>query len=139
MALTVKKVFSFILWGLVTTALNVGFFLLFRHMGVPLTPAVILAWFLSVTFSYFANKKMVFQDSSTGLRAILKSMLLFYGSRAFSGLMDVVLMNLFVKVLGWDELVAKLINEVLVSTFNFLFCFLVVFRKRKPEGEKNNG
>ena len=71
----IKKVFSFIVWGLATTALNVGFFLLFRHMGVPLTPAVILAWFLSVTFSYFANKKMVFQDSSSGFRAILKSML----------------------------------------------------------------
>ena len=136
---TVKKVFSFIIWGLATTALNVGFFLLFRKLGVPLTPAVILAWFLSVTFSYFANKRMVFQDNTTGFAAILKSMLLFYGSRAFSGLMDVVLMNLFVKVLGWDEFIAKLINEVLVSTFNFLFCFLVVFRKKKPEGEKDNG
>ncbi len=136
---TIKKVFSFIIWGLATTALNVGFFVLFRHLGVPLTPAVILAWFLSVTFSYFANKKMVFQDSSSGFRAILKSMLLFYGSRAFSGLMDVVLMNLFVKVFGWNELVSKLINEVLVSTFNFLFCFLVVFRKKKQEGEKDNG
>ena len=136
---TIKKVFSFIIWGLATTALNVGFFVLFRHLGVPLTPAVILAWFLSVTFSYFANKKMVFQDNTTGVGAIIKSMLLFYGSRAFSGLMDVVLMNLFVKVLGWDELVAKLVNEVLVSTFNFLFCFLVVFRKKKQEGEKNNG
>ena len=136
---TIKKVFSFIVWGLATTALNVGFFVLFRHLGVPLTPAVILAWFLSVTFSYFANKKMVFQDNSTGFKAILKSMLLFYGSRAFSGLMDVVLMNLFVKVFGWNELVSKLINEVLVSTFNFLFCFLVVFRKKKQEGEKDNG
>lgn len=136
---TIKKVFSFIVWGLATTALNVGFFVLFRHLGVPLTPAVILAWFLSVTFSYFANKKMVFQDKSTGFKAILKSMLLFYGSRAFSGLMDVVLMNLFVKVFGWNELVSKLINEVLVSTFNFLFCFLVVFRKKKQEGEKDNG
>ena len=130
---TIKKVFSFIVWGLATTALNVGFFLLFRHMGVLLTPAVILAWFLSVTFSYFANKKMVFQDSSSGFRAILKSMLLFYGSRAFSGLMDVVLMNLFVKVFGWNELISKLINEVLVSTFNFFFCFLVVFRKKSDE------
>ena len=136
---TIKKVFSFIIWGLATTALNVGFFVLLRHLGVPLTPAVILAWFLSVTFSYFANKKMVFQDQTTGFGAIIKSMFLFYGSRAFSGLMDVVLMNLFVKVLGWDELIAKLINEVLVSTFNFLFCFLVVFRKKKQEGEKNNG
>ena len=133
---TIKKVFSFIVWGLATTALNVGFFLLFRKLGVPLTPAVVLAWFLSVTFSYFANKRMVFQDQTTGFAAIFKSMLLFYGSRAFSGLMDVVLMNLFVKVLGWDELIAKLINEVLVSTFNFLFCFLVVFRKKKQEGER---
>ena len=100
----IKKVFSFIVWGLATTALNVGFFLLFRHMGIPLTPAVILAWLLSVTFSYFANKKMVFHDKTSGLGAVLKSMLLFYSSRAFSGLMDVVLMNVFVKVLGWDEL-----------------------------------
>ena len=131
--LPIKKVFSFIVWGLATTALNVGFFLLFRRMGVPLTPAVMLAWFLSVTFSYFANKKMVLQDHTTALGAIIKSMLLFYGSRAFSGLMDVVLMNLFVKVFGWDELISKLINEVLVSTFNFFFCFLVVFRKKSDE------
>ena len=132
---TAKKVGSFILWGLVATAINVGCFALFRRIGVPLTPAVILAWFIYVTFSYFANKKMVFQDNSTGLGAIIKNMLLFYGSRAFSGLMDVVLMNVFVKGLGWNELVSKLINEVLVSTFNFFFCFLVVFRKKKQDGE----
>ena len=132
---TAEKVGAFILWGLVATAINVGCFALFRHIGVPLTPAVIMAWFIYVTFSFFANKKMVFQDKTTGLGAILKSMLLFYGSRAFSGLMDVVLMNVFVKGLGWNELFAKLINEVLVSTFNFFFCFLVVFRKKKQDGE----
>jgi putative flippase GtrA len=130
-----KQVFSFILWGLVATAINVGCFALFRHIGVPLTPAVIMAWFIYVTFSYFANKKMVFQYKTSGFGAIIKSMLLFYGSRAFSGLMDVVLMNVFVKLLGWNELVSKLINEVRVSTFNFFFCFLVVFRKKKQEGE----
>ncbi len=129
-----KQVFSFIFWGLVATVINVGCFALFRRIGVPLTPAVILAWFIYVTFSYFANKKMVFQYKTSGVGAIIKSMLLFYGSRAFSGLMDVVLMNVFVKVLGWNELVSKLINEVLVSTFNFFFCFLVVFRK-KQKGE----
>lgn len=129
-----KQVFSFIFWGLVATVINVGCFALFRRIGVPLTPAVILAWFIYVTFSYFANKKMVFQYKTSGVGAIIKSMLLFYGSRAFSGLMDVVLMNVFVKVLGWNELASKLINEVLVSTFNFFFCFLVVFRK-KQKGE----
>lgn len=135
---TAKKVLSFMLWGGVTTVLNVGFFLLFRKLGIPLTPAVILAWFLSVTFSYFANKKLVFQHKTSSVGEIVKSMLLFYGSRAFSGLMDVVLMNVFVNMLSWNELVAKLINEALVSTFNFFFCFLVVFRKKKQE-EKDNG
>ncbi len=131
---TAKKVLSFFLWGLVATAINVGCFLLFRRLGVPLTPAVILAWFIYVTFSYFANKGLVFQSHYTNVLEFVRSMLLFYGSRAFSGLMDVVLMNVFVKMLGWNELVAKLINEVLVSTFNFFFCFLVVFRK-KQKGE----
>ena len=129
-----KIVLSFILWGLVATVINVGCFVLFRHLGVPLTPAVIMAWFIYVTFSYFANKGLVFQHKCSNIGEVLKSMLLFYGSRAFSGLMDVVLMNVFVKILGWNELVSKLINEVLVSTFNFFFCFLVVFRK-KQKGE----
>ena len=132
---TAKKVGAFILWGLVATAINVGCFALLRRMGVPLTLAVIMAWFIYVTFSYFANKGMVFQTHFTGFVEIAKSMLLFYGSRAFSGLMDVVLMNVFVKMLGWNELVSKLINEVLVSTFNFFFCFLVVFRKKKQDRE----
>ena len=70
---TVKKVLSFMLWGGVTTVLNVGFFLLFRKLGIPLTPAVILAWFLSVTFSYFANKKLVFQHKTSGVGEIVKS------------------------------------------------------------------
>ena len=33
---TAKKVISFIIWGLATTALNVGFFLLFRRLVCPL-------------------------------------------------------------------------------------------------------
>ena len=132
---TGKKVLSFMLWGLVATVINVGCFAFFRHIGVPLTPAVILAWFIYVTFSFFANKGLVFQHHTSGFKEFMRSMLLFYGSRAFSGLMDVVLMNVFVKMLGWNELVAKVINEVLVSTFNFFFCFLVVFKNKKQKGE----
>ena len=130
---TGKKVLSFMLWGLVATVINVGCFAFFRYIGIPLTPAVIMAWFIYVTFSFFANKGLVFQHKTSIVSEFLKSMLLFYGSRAFSGLMDVVLMNVFVKMLGWNELASKLINEVLVSTFNFFFCFLVVFRKKNND------
>ena len=129
----IKKAFLFFIWGVVTTAIYAVVYFILRHFDVSVTISASVAWFVSVTFSFFANKYWVFKSQTTGFKEYFISMMAFYGSRLLSGLMDVALMNLFVKVLDWNELVALIIKEIIVSTFNFLFCFLVVFRNKKRD------
>lgn len=127
---TIKKALLFFVWGVATTAIYTAVYFLLRHFDASLTISASLAWFIAVTFSFFANKYWVFKSETNDSKEYLKSMLAFYGSRLFSGFMDVALMNLFVKFCGWNELIALFVKEVAVSTFNFFFCFLVVFRKK---------
>lgn len=90
-----------------------------------------LAWFLCVLFAFITNKKYVFKGTSTSAKAFVREIAYFYGSRLFSGIADVLIMSLFVDVLGWNEVFSKVTDEILVSAFNFLFSFLVIFKEKK--------
>ncbi len=125
---TLKKVFSFVFWGILTTALNIGLYYLFRLIRIPVSVSTALAWFLCVLFAFITNKKYVFRSKGLSLKKCLKEAILFYSSRLLSGILDVALMVLFVDILGINEIIAKVTDEILVSTFNFVFSFLVVFR-----------
>jgi len=132
---TIKKALLFFVWGVATTAVYAGIYFILRHSDASLTISASLAWFVSVTFSFFANKYWVFKSKTTGVGEYFKSMMAFYGSRLFSGLMDVAMMNFFVKYCGWNELMALIVKEIAVSTFNFFFCFLVVFKNKRSKTE----
>ena len=126
-----KKIISFTFWGILTTALNVAFYYFFRWVHIPVALSTLLAWFLCVLFAFVTNKLYVFSSQNYAKSQIVREIVLFYSSRAFSGLIDVVLMVLLVNILHWNEIVSKIIDEVLVSGFNFLFSFLVIFKEKK--------
>lgn len=128
-----KKVISFIFWGILTTALNVLLYYLFRHIKISVQISTILAWFLCVLFAFVTNKKYVFNGGAKEKKAIIREALYFYGSRLFSGIADVLIMSLFVNVLKFNEVFSKITDEILVSAFNFLFSFLVIFKEKKTE------
>ena len=82
-------------------------------------------------FAFITNKKYVFKGTSTYAKAFVREIAYFYGSRLFSGIADVLIMSLFVDILGWNEVFSKVTDEILVSAFNFLFSFLVIFKEKK--------
>ena len=124
----VKKILYFIFWGILTTLLNVGLYSVLRRLGVPLTAATAIAWFLCVLFAFITNKKYVFGSKEFGLKKLAKEFFLFYLSRLFTGISDIIIMNLLVNFLHWNEIVAKITDEVFVSSLNFLFGFLFIFK-----------
>lgn len=126
-----KKIISFTFWGILTTVLNVGLYYLFRHIGISVQIATVLAWFLCVLFAFATNKKYVFDGGAKEKKSILREAVYFYGSRLFSGICDVLIMSLFVDIFNFNEVFSKIADEILVSAFNFLFSFLVVFKTKK--------
>ena len=127
----IKKIISFTFWGILTTALNVVLYYLFRYIKLSVQISTVLAWFLCVLFAFITNKKYVFKGTSTSAKAFVREIIYFYGSRLFSGVADVLIMSLIVNILDWNEVFSKITDEILVSAFNFLFSFLVIFKEKK--------
>lgn len=55
-----------------------------------------------------------------------------------SGLLDVVLMTVFIDFLKMNEILAKIIVEIIVSAFNFLLSFFVIFKEKKQSQPQIN-
>ncbi len=127
---TCRKIIRFCFWGVLTTAVNVVVYLLCRKVGIAVSLSTTLAWFLSVLFAYVTNKLYVFDSHVHRLKAIWRELWMFYSSRLLSGLLDIAIMYVLVTLLKSNELLAKIIDELAVSAMNFMFSFLVVFRKR---------
>ena len=89
------------------------------------------AWFLSVLFAYVTNRTWVFKSKKRGAAAILREFGLFVSGRVMSGAGDMLIMFLCVSVIGLPGLVAKILANVFVVIFNYIFSKLIIFRKPK--------
>ena len=107
-------------YGCVVTFLDPG-------VSVQLQAANIISWVAAVTFAYFTNRRFVFESESTDR---LREAAAFYGSRVTTLLMDMGSMFLMVTLLGWNDKIAKLIVQVLVTVANYILSKFLVFRKK---------
>lgn len=118
---------SYLFWGLLTTAVNIGVYYLFTAMlGIPYLISNLLAWFISVTFAFFTNKYFVFDKSNK--RGIIKEYMLFFSSRIFTGILDMGMMYLLVSLLSFDDVISKILVNVFVIVANFLISKHIIFK-----------
>ena len=99
--------------------------------GVGYLVANAIAFVVAVVFSYWANRNFVFRNKVSGLEAIMRQFLMFFGTRVLSFIIEEILLFYAVEELGIGEYVAKWPVAVLVVVINYAFGKLVVFRKPK--------
>ncbi len=122
---------SYLFWGVATTAVNVLVYYLVRTYAMAsVTTATLVAWFLSVLFAFLTNRAFVFH-AKKGL--LVKQLTLFYGSRLFSGIVDVLLMALLVTLWYLPELLCKLGVNALVIVLNYVMSLLFVFKSKEAK------
>jgi len=120
----------YLIFGGLTTLVNiVSYFILTRFFDFGTSTSTIIAWFLSVVFAYVTNRKWVFESTSTGLLKISKEIVSFFGARLFSGFLDWGIMLLFVDVLGFHDIIIKIMSNVMVIIINYLFSNFFIFKK----------
>ena len=129
-----KEPVLYLIFGGLTTLTNfLSYFLLAHVLRLPTVAATIAAWVLSVLFAYVTNKRWVFESRRRHWGALLREAAAFFACRAFSGLLDVLIMWVCVDWLHWNDLVVKIASNVLVIVLNYLFSKLWIFKK------ENNG
>ena len=128
-----KEIINYIIFGGLTTITNfVVYFICTKLFSIDEVISNGIAWFLSVLFAYVTNKIFVFESKTNTSREFVKEMITFYLSRVLSGaLCDVGTFALMVKVLHINDIVSKIVTQVMVVIVNYILSKLVIFKKEK--------
>ncbi|MGV0168888.1 GtrA family protein [Furfurilactobacillus sp. WILCCON 0119] len=131
----VKKywsIISYMIFGGLTTVVNLVVFWLFTAI-IPWNYQIanVMAWFLSVLFAYITNKLWVFSSKTHGFQALMKEMSSFFFFRALTLILDVLIMYVGVTVMHGNEMLVKVIDNVLVIIINYFFSKWYIFKATK--------
>lgn len=120
-----REIISYIVFGALTTLVNYIVYFIFGHvLGIHYLVSNLTAWTVAVIFAYITNKYYVFEQNKTPMK--VKE---FGAGRIFTGLLEMLLLFVFVDVLHTYDLVAKVIIGVIVVVLNYIISKLLVFRE----------
>ena len=126
-----KDVIPYLFFGVCTTLVNVVVYWVCAHpFNFNIMVSTIIAWVLAVLFAFITNRKWVFHSEAKTRKEIIKEIVSFFGCRLATGVVDWACMFIFVKILGWNDVVIKFAANILVIILNYIASKLLIFRKK---------
>ncbi len=140
---TVHTLAQFVKFGVVglsntavSYAINVGVLLLLRpyHLSWDYIAGNVVAFVLSVLWSFYWNNRFVFSVKNGEHRDIWRALLRTYMAYGFTGIiLNNVLSTIWINVLGISKLIAPMLNLVISIPLNFVIIKLWAFGTKKDE------
>ena len=80
-------------------------------------------------------KKYFFENAEEGeIKEFIKEMMSFFACRVLSGILcDVGTFALMVKVLNINDVIAKIVTQIMVVILNYVLSKLVIFKKKSEK------
>lgn len=128
-----KEVINYIVFGVLSMVVNFASYYLFaRVLNIDEVISSGLSWFCAVLFAYITNKLFVFDSKTNTAKEFLKEMISFFLARVLSGILcDVGTFALMVKVFGINDMIAKVVTQVMVVIVNYILSKFFIFKKKK--------
>lgn len=124
-----KDVIPYLFFGVCTTFVNVIIYWGTAHlMKVDVMISAFIAWGMAVIFAYITNRRWVFHSSSFGIKDTIREIISFFVFRLATGIVDLLCMYIFVDILNFNDVIIKIVANILVITLNYLASKLVIFR-----------
>lgn len=120
-----KGVINYLIIGGLTTLINLVSYAIFRSF-LNYIPSTILAWITAVIFAYITNKIFVFESKGKNIMIEISK---FFGCRLATLGLEVLFMYCSVDLLKINDMIAKIIIQIVVIILNYVLSKLVVFRK----------
>lgn len=130
---------AYAFFGVCTTIVNVAaYYVCARLLGVSTAWSTIVAWLLAVLFAFATNKSLVFGSKSWKRGVVVREIASFYLCRIATGVIDLGIMIASVDILGWNDVVMKMVANVIVIVLNFIASKFIIFKRGKEisEGKK---
>ena len=122
-----KMPLLYLFFGGLTTLINIIAYFICHHISnLTNVTSTVIAWILSVILAFITNKFYVFESKS---KSILFELVSFFTCRLGTGILDLSIMYLTVDVLKWNDLLMKIISNVIVILLNYILSKLIIFKK----------
>lgn len=122
-----KEIINYLIFGGLTTLISIITYALFAKVfHIDYLISNVLSWIIAVLFAYITNKIFVFESKS---KKNIKEITSFFFFRVVSLIMEMVILYIFVDMLHIDDLVTKIIAQIIVIVSNYVFSKLFIFKK----------
>ena len=127
-----KEIINYLIFGVLTTVVSfVVYFIFAKVFKIDEVISNVISWFFSVLFAFITNKLYVFESKETGKKTLLKEIISFYLARLFTGVVcDLGVFALMVKTFKINDVLSKLVTQVIVIILNYVLSKLILFRKK---------
>ena len=128
-----KEKILYLFFGGLTTLISLLVYFILTHSifnpntALELQITNILSWLAGFIFAFFTNRRYVFESKNN----IKKEFIKFFASRIFTLLLDMFIMFIFVTLLGFNDIIIKIISQIVIIVSNYILSKLIVFKKVK--------
>ena len=120
----------YLIFGVLSTIVNIASYAISTKIfKIEYLISNIIAWILAVTFAYITNKIFVFESKTVEKKKLLKEFLLFYYYRIVTLIMEMIILYVCVDVLKFNDMIIKVIANILVIMLNYVFSKFIIFKK----------
>ena len=124
-----EELWNYLIVGALTTVVSIGSYSIFsKLLKINYLISNILSWIVSVIFAYFTNRWFVFHSKE---KKKFKEFIAFVSSRVLTLLLDSCLMIVGVDYLKIDDLLTKILVQIIIVISNYILSKLIVFKKEK--------
>lgn len=121
-----REIITYLIFGVLTTIVSIAsYYVSAKLFYIDWQISNVISFVCAVLFAYITNKLFVFQSKGN----VLKEFISFIGMRLVSFGIDMALMYIFVDLVLMDDMIAKIIVQVIVVVSNYLFSKLFIFKK----------
>ena len=127
-----KDVILYLVFGVLTTVVNyIVYFPVHNLLKFSAAVSNVIAWIIAVIFAFFTNKPFVFKSNDWSKEVMIPEALKFVGCRISSGIIETLILLLFVDILSVNGNSMKIVTSVVVVILNYFGSKLLVFRKKQ--------
>ncbi len=138
----IKKYKSLILYGIfgvATTLVNIiSYAIGSKLFGLSVITNTCIAWLVAVIFAYITNRIWVFESKTKKSKEIVREIFSFFSCRILTGILDIVIMYIFVDRLKFNDILIKTLSNVIVIIINYIASKFIIFNKESKLNNKYN-
>lgn len=128
----------YLVFGALSTVVNIAVYSIFSAIllkgmaneTLKVNISEIVAFIAAVIFAYITNKLYVFNSKTNGIKELAREIGSFLGCRIFTEIISILMMNAAVW-LSINDILMKVISNIVVIILNFVFSKILIFKGKK--------